>query len=79
MHTERELIDTVTDGHADTDNRRQNRGGVDNRTDASRGFRAEHCGKGRPNGKRHIASIGKVSERHADDRVAAPGCQTVME
>ena len=46
MHTERELINAVTDSHADTDNRRQNRGGVDNRTNASRGFRAEHRGEG---------------------------------
>ena len=41
MHAERELIDAVADCDADTDNGGKNRGGIDNRTDASRGFRAE--------------------------------------
>ena len=46
MHAERELIDTVTDGHADADNRGQDCGGVDNRTNASRGFGASTAVKG---------------------------------
>ena len=79
MHAKRELIDTITDGDADTDNRREDCGGVDYRADASRGFGAEHCSKRGPDGEWHIPAVGKVSERHADDRVAAPWRQTIVE
>ena len=79
MHAKGELVHAVSNGDADTDDRCENGGRIDHPAHSSRELGIEDRRKGRANGQWHVAAIGEVGERHADDGVAAPRGEAVVE